>query len=341
MKVASRWCAKTALLVSLLILAFAACDRKGEGPVDTDPLAPPTGLTASAAGPTTVHLSWRPSADKIGVVNYAVERCQGAGCGAFAQHATPNGTNISDTGLAPGISYSYRVQATDRAGKRSGFSPIASVTTRSASGFIYTTQFGLTENPISEGGKWINGKAAGLDWSNTQTVPGKAYASVLSGVPSRYNDSIAHLDTLFKANQYAQAAVYRAAGYAPAEPKHEVELLLRFLITAHNARGYEVLWGQTGYLAVVRWNGRLGDYTALYESGDPGIGPAVDGDILRAEITGNIIKVYRNGSPVASVDVTSHGGTVWTDGQPGMGFWPVNNASIEKYGWKSYEAGSP
>ena len=330
--------AKISLFVPLFALALAGCYRKDV--VDTTPPAVPTGLTALAAGSTTIHLSWQPSADNVGVAGYQVERCQGAACSTFEQDAAPTGTSIADIGLAAATSYSYRVRATDRAGNRSGFSSIASATTQAASGSAYTTQFGLTENPISEGGKWINGKAAGLDWNSPQTLAGKACASVLSGVPNRYNDSIAHLNTSFKANQYAQGTVYRAAGYAPADLKHEIELLLRFQITAHNARGYEVLWGHTGYVAVVRWNGPLGDYTALYESGDPGIGPAVDGDILRAEMAGNIIRVFKNGLLVATADATSHGGTVWTEGQPGMGFWPVNNASIEKYGWKRYEAGS-
>ena len=204
----------------------------------------------------------------------------------------------------------------------------------------YSTSFASSENPLSDGGKWINGKAIGLDWNNVQSVPGRAYAAALSGVPSRYNDSIAHLNTTLPANQYAQGTVYRAAGYNPSSSKHEVELLLRFQISAHSARGYEVLWGVSGYLAVVRWNGPLGDYTALYEAGDPGIGPAVDGDVLRAEVSGNVIKVYKNGSVVATVSTSSSGGMVWTDGQPGMGFWPVDGASIEKFGWKSYQAGS-
>src|SRR5438046_7973905 len=30
----------------------------------------------------------------------------------------------------------------------------------------YTTNFPLTENPISEGGNWINGLTNGIDWSD-------------------------------------------------------------------------------------------------------------------------------------------------------------------------------
>jgi len=204
-----------------------------------------------------------------------------------------------------------------------------------AAGASYSTTFSLSENPINEGGKWTNGKTVGLDWNDVKTSSGNAYASVLSGGASRYNDSIAHLSTSFAAytpNQYAQGTVFRVAGYSSS---HEVELLLHFKITAHSARGYEVLWGATGYLAIVRWNGPLGNYTPLYDPGLPGIGPPADGDVLRAEMTGNVIKVYKNGALVAT---TSDG--TWTDGQPGMGFWPVDGATPQNLGWKSYTAGS-
>lgn len=206
-----------------------------------------------------------------------------------------------------------------------------------AAGTSYTTSFSLSENPINEGGKWVNGKAVGADWNDVKTTPGKAFASIASGLSgSRYNDSIAYLSPSFMAvtpNQYAQATVFRVAGYSASA--HEVELLLRFKITRNNARGYEILWGATGYLAVVRWNGPLGNYTALYDGGLPGIGPAVDGDVLRAEITGSVIKVYKNGSLVATVTDGS-----WTDGQPGMGFWPVDGATPQNFGWKTYAAGN-
>ena len=205
-----------------------------------------------------------------------------------------------------------------------------------AAGTSYSTNFSLTENPISEGGKWTNGKAVGLDWNDVKTVPGKAYASMLSGLAgSRYNDSIAHLSTSFATytpNQYAQGTVFRVAGYSSS---HEVELLLHFKITAHGARGYEVLWGATGYLAIVRWNGPLGNYTPLYDPGLPGIGPAADGDVLRAEMVGNVIKVYKNGALVA---ITSD--STYTDGQPGIGFWPVDGATPQNFGWKNYTAGN-
>jgi hypothetical protein len=185
---------------------------------------------------------------------------------------------------------------------------------------------------LSEGGKWVNGKAVGIDWNNVQSTPGKAYGAANA---TGYNDPIAVLNTAFTANQFAQATVSRAAGYSPGA-SHEVELLLRFKITAHNARGYEVLWGAAGEVNIVRWNGPLGDYTPLLAQYGPNIGAAVDGDVLRAEIVDGVIRVYKNGTLV----LTGPRDNTWTDGQPGIGFWPTPGATPANYGWKSFSAGN-
>lgn len=196
----------------------------------------------------------------------------------------------------------------------------------------YSTTFSATENPVSEGGKWINGKAVGLDWNNVQTASGNAVAAAFV---SGYNDPIAVLNTDFSPDQFAQGTVHRQSGYSPSG-SHEVELLLRFRVTAHSARGYEILWGHSGELNIVRWNGPVGDYTPLGATYGPDIGPAVDGDVLRAEIIGSVIKVYKNGVLV----MTGPSNSTWTDGQPGVGFFPRDGASLQSYGWKDFTAGS-
>jgi len=198
------------------------------------------------------------------------------------------------------------------------------------SGDSYSTSFPNIENPISENGKWINGKTVGLNWNNVQSTLGKAYAADFA---TGYNDPIAVLNTSFTANQYAQGTVSRADGYSPGV-SHEIELLLRFQITANSARGYEVLWGHDGGMAIVRWNGPLGNYTPLVDGLQ--IGRAVDGDVLRAEIVNGVIKVYKNGGLVA-IGPTD---TTWTGGQPGIGFWPKPGATLQSYGWKSFAAGN-
>ncbi len=207
----------------------------------------------------------------------------------------------------------------------------------------YSTNFPATENPLSEGGKWINGKATGLDWNNPLTTGGHSVASAPADSPTRYSDDVAILNPSFQgytANQYAQATVYKAAGYTGNGGNHEVELLLRFSISNHVAHGYEILWGVSGYFAVVRWNGSVGNYTPIYDPGVGSIPVPQDGDVLRAEIAGNIIKVYRNGTQVGpNIDVSSVG-TVYTSGQPGIGFWPVDGATPGSMGWKTFAAGN-
>jgi hypothetical protein len=196
----------------------------------------------------------------------------------------------------------------------------------------------VSENPINEGGKWINGGAVGLNWRNVQTVPGKAYAS---GISTGYDDSIAVLNTTFAANQYAQGTVYKAAGYVPPVGAHEIELLLRFQVTAGNARGYEVLWASDGGLVLVRWNGALDSYDPFPPAN---IGVAVDGDVLRVEMVGTTsadfaTRIFKNGVLMHTF-TENPGSNIWTTGQPGMGFWPTPGATVQNYGWKSFQAGS-
>src|SRR5882672_7848930 len=74
----------------------------------------------------------------------------------------------------------------------------------------YSTNFASTENPISEGGVWLSGKAAGVDWSDVRTTPGKAFGTEngsLSGA-AVYADSTAILNGTFGPDQEASATVF-------------------------------------------------------------------------------------------------------------------------------------
>jgi YD repeat-containing protein len=96
---------------------------------DTQAPSTPTGLTASTASGTQINLTWSASTDNIGVSGYLVERCAGVSCSNFAQVAAPTSTNLSDTSLLTGTTYSYRVRAADAAGNLSGYSTTATATT--------------------------------------------------------------------------------------------------------------------------------------------------------------------------------------------------------------------
>src|SRR6202049_1366504 len=115
---------------------------------DTTPPTAPSALTATAASSSQINLRWTASADNVGVTGYLIERCQGAGCAVFAQIGTVTTTTFSDSALAPSISYSYRVRATDAAGNSSAYSNISSATT-SADTTPPTTPSALTATAAS------------------------------------------------------------------------------------------------------------------------------------------------------------------------------------------------
>src|SRR5258707_5349517 len=85
-------------------------------PTPSRPTAPGS-LTATAVGATQINLAWTAATDNLGDPGYEVERCPGVGCRTFLEVLSPNGTSVSDTGLAPGSSYSHRVRELDAAGK--------------------------------------------------------------------------------------------------------------------------------------------------------------------------------------------------------------------------------
>src|SRR5437016_1260851 len=70
----------------------------------------------------------------------------------------------------------------------------------------YTTHFRRAENPISEGGHWINGRTLGLDWADVHTRPGLAFGTEAGTI--KYDDATALLKGTWGPNQTAEATVY-------------------------------------------------------------------------------------------------------------------------------------
>jgi hypothetical protein len=68
-----------------------------------------------------------------------------------------------------------------------------------APGAQYSTNFPLTENPISEGGRWINGAAVGLDWADVQTTGG--FAGGVGPASAAYADPTAIVSGTWGPNQ--------------------------------------------------------------------------------------------------------------------------------------------
>ncbi len=95
----------------------------GGGTTDTQAPSTPTNLTASNITQTSVRLSWGVSSDNVGVTGYSVFRD-----GSFL--ASTSGTNYNVSGLTPGTTYTFTVNAVDAAGNTSSSSNSRTVTTQ-------------------------------------------------------------------------------------------------------------------------------------------------------------------------------------------------------------------
>ena len=203
-------------------------------------------------------------------------------------------------------------------------------------GHTYTTNFSLTENPISEGGNWVNGGDLGLDWANVSTASGLAIGHEV-GV--RYSDGTALLTGSWAPDQTAIAVVYSTnqddACY------QEVELRLRSSLSSHSCKGYEINFKASktskAYLQIVRWNGALGDFSYVDSSSGAQYGVKT-GDTVKASIVGHVITAYING--VQMLQATD---TVYNSGNPGIGFNLENSPSgcsgtNGKYGFTYFKA---
>jgi len=271
---------------------------------DTAPPSVPTGLGSSGITGTQVTISWQASTDNVGIAGYSIFRNS-------TQIGTRTTTSFTDNGLTPNTTYFYTVSAYDAAGNNSLESTALTVNTAASTGGSYSTNFDLTENPISEGGVWHR---ANNSWTSVRTQNGMAHGT--NGITNEYDDSYALLSG-FGPTQTAEAVVFRSPSLVTGI-SHEVELLLRFSDDSGNARGYECLFAYYGGVEVVRWNGAMGNYTPLSFSGGSGsLGREfITGDVVKATIAGNVISLYINGLLIGRAT-----DSVYTTGQPGISFF--------------------
>jgi hypothetical protein len=202
----------------------------------------------------------------------------------------------------------------------------------------YTTHFPLTENPISEGGKWTNGQKDGLDWADARTTPGFAFGTEIGGKrpePQMYDDTAALLTGTWAPDQTAEAKV-RSVNRSD-KIWEEVELRLRSAISPHKCTGYEVMFrcskSPKAYCNIAKWNGPLGSFSYLKKSEGSRYGVA-NGDVVKASIIGNVITVYING-----VQILQATDNTFKTGNPGIGFFIDGATGVNAdFGFSSFTA---
>jgi hypothetical protein len=115
----------------------------------------PTGLTATANGPTQINLSWTASTETGGTIGqYLVERCAGSGCTNFVQVGTSTTTTYGDTGLTGSTSYTYRVRAQDNSNNTGPYSNTASATTATPTFIAPSALAATASGPTQVGLSW-------------------------------------------------------------------------------------------------------------------------------------------------------------------------------------------
>ena len=196
-------------------------------------------------------------------------------------------------------------------------------------GSAFTTDFNLTESPISEEGAW---QQLGLDWTRVVTANGLAFGTQSGS--AGFDDSYAVLTESFPADQSATAIIH----IEPGVPRYaEVEILLRWRDTEHTATGYECNLAFNGeYAEIVRWPGPRGtdisQYTYVARSSAPeGVS---DGDVFQADVIGNVITVRLNGR----VLVTGTDTAIPDGGAPGIGFYWDGSPASQKYSFTRFSA---
>jgi hypothetical protein len=186
----------------------------------------------------------------------------------------------------------------------------------------------------------MNGQADGLDWTDVRTTRGFAFGTEPGGnrpAPQKYDDSTALLKGDWGPNQTVEATVRSRNPNQDGKVWEEVELRLRSSITPHNCTGYEVMFRCTkipqAYCNIARWDGPLGKYTMLKETGGSRYGVKT-GDVVKATMIGKILTVYINGKQVVQISDGS-----FSSGNPGMGFFLDGATGVmNDYGFSSFSA---
>lgn len=229
--------------------------------------------------------------------------------------------------------------ATFRASGQSSFNPPP------PAGHTYTTNFPLTENPISEGGNWVNGgpDSVGLAWSDVFVGPNGAHGEEVSGTATSHSSGLAFADATavlqnlaWASNQTVTATVF-ASGITQTCGQ-EVELWLNGTIGPNSLTGYEITFSVNGGSAlIVRSNGPQGNFTILAQVAVT----ASNGDVIQATRNGGLITVFKNGVAVPGLSVTD---STFPAGSPGIGInytqysGCVQSTESLKYGFSSFTA---
>lgn len=192
---------------------------------------------------------------------------------------------------------------------------------------FYTTNFPLTENPISESSRWYR-----TDTNSTAIRTSGAVAFGTQTGSGGFDDSQAALTGFSGLNVSIEITVFRSASISATN--HELECCGRNVETSSTTKKYECLFNKDGGTQFVKWTGprSFSDFKVLDPTSGPGAlpGSPQTGDKLRLTIITlsltqvELIAYYTpTGSSeqfiARTIDDGSLGGPAYLSGDPGIG----------------------
>lgn len=322
-------------LLSLIVVSGNWWSPTGVGIEEVDqPLAAPTGLIASATGPTTVQLTWDGSTSAK-LAGYRVYR-DGK---PIATVDPGTGTvTFGDTGLAAATRYQYHVTAVDDLGNESEASATVSVTTPAGVRTPTTTVLQATASA-----------AYGTPVTLTATVSGKATGTVrfLSGAEALGEAALANgkatlvVHTLPAGSHSLTASYGGDSTYAPSTSK-AVKLTIakaKVTLSKPTLSRTKIAWGSTTAVLSVKVTGLAVGKKVTFVSGKRTIGVGqvtrtTDGTVVKAPISTSVpIGKYAGIKAVWSGDA-NHGAATSAAGGKTLTVVKAKPASIKVKGAK-------
>jgi hypothetical protein len=162
-------------------------------------------IGAIAPKPNESVLNWTASTGAP-IANYLIERCTGLNCSNFAQVGSVSGSTLTytDTSIASGTVYNYRVRAEDTAGLFSGYSnvvPVSPIIPQIVSSLVATPIRTLSWNPSAENGGSISSysieRCTGVGCTNFAqftTTTSTAYTDSSAAAGATYSYRVRALD---------------------------------------------------------------------------------------------------------------------------------------------------
>ncbi len=211
----------------------------------------------------------------------------------------------------------------------------------------YTTTFPLNENPLSDGGNWVDGMTTGILWSDcavTNTPDGLHYAYGLQSGTNGYDDSLAVLTGDWGPTQSIDITIYLTNQLTSDSGVYEeIEYGLRCTLSSNSFTGYLMdcsLNSDTGYVEVGLSLGGVYPIGTTNWPGADNYGPQYvvhNGSTIHAAIINNTISIFFDGVLVSqSTDPTGLGPT--SGGAPAIGFYHVGAGYQTDFGISSFTA---